>query len=235
MEKIIPPVNVIAIITIVLISLVFLGNRAIKACEAANEVDWGGKWLNRLDGLNRLFCQHYHRLHYNPVALPEQGPALLASNHVSGLDPLLLIAAARRPLRFMIAREQYRRFGFNWLFKAIGCIPVERDRRPEQALRETLRVLQSGEVVAMFPHGRIHLDSDATRPLKRGILKLAQIAQCSIYPVRVEGIRGEGQIVRAVLMRSHAHVTGFPPLSYAEPHCLERLATLLEGRAELGG
>jgi 1-acyl-sn-glycerol-3-phosphate acyltransferase len=226
MESILPLAATISLLGF----LILMTRWAIKTCEKANVVDWGGPWLNRLDGLNRLFCKHYHRLQHNSILLPEQGGALLASNHVSGLDPLLLIAAARRPLRFMIAREQYNRFGFTWLFKAIGCIPVERDRRPEQALREALRVLQAGEVVAMFPHGRIHLDSDPPRPLKRGILKLAQIAQCSIYPVRVEGVRGEGQVVSAVLMRSHAHLASYPPLPYTDADGLERLGPLLEGR-----
>ncbi|MEO6697390.1 MAG: lysophospholipid acyltransferase family protein, partial [Gammaproteobacteria bacterium] len=137
-----------------------------RVCEAANQADWGGRWLNRLDGLNRLFCRHYHRLHYTPIRLPDQGCALVASNHVSGLDPLLLIAAARRPLRFVIAREEYQRFGLTWLFRAIGCIPVERERQPGQALRQALRALERGEVVVLFPHGKIHLDSDPPRKLK---------------------------------------------------------------------
>lgn len=207
---------------------------ACKKCEAANKTDWGGKWLNRLDGLNRLFCERYHHLDYTPLPLPEQGAALLVSNHLSGLDPLLLIAAARRPLRFMIAQEEYQRFGLRWLFRAIGCIPVERERRPEQALRHARRVLQKGEIVALFPHGGIHLDSDPPRKLKRGALKLAQLEQCDIYPVRIEGIRGQGHILRAVLLPSRARLIGWPPLSasHCSPDdCLAGLAQALSRRA----
>ena len=212
----------------------WLWRRFWRVCEAANQADWGGPWLNRLDGLNRLFCRHVHRLHYTPIPLPSQGGALIASNHVSGLDPLLLIAAARRPLRFVIAKEQYQRYGLTWLFRAIGCIPVERERLPEQALRQALRALQRGEVVVLFPHGTIHLDNDPPRKLKGGVVSLARLTGCPIYPARVEGIRGQGHVLRAVLLRSHARVISHPALVCDEPDaCLGELARILEGRSAL--
>lgn len=223
--------TIIAVSAVFLVAIVFFLRWACKRCEAANEVDWGGRWLNRLDGLNRLFCRRYHRLPPTYIPLPEQGGALLASNHISGLDPMLMIASARRPLRFMIAREQYERFGLQWLFRAIGCIPVEREQRPEQALRHALRVLREGEVVALFPHGGIHLDTDPPRKLKRGVVKLAELAQCPIYPVRLEGIAGAGQVITAVILRSQARLTSFPPLSSAghtTQECLNELARRLD-------
>lgn len=208
----------------------WLWRRVLRACEAANLTDWGGVWLNRLDGLNRLFCTRYHRLKYDPIALPEQGAALLVANHISGLDPLLMIAAARRPLRFMIAREEYQRFGLTWLFRTIGCIPVERERRPEQALREALRVLRDGEIVALFPQGGLRLDTDPPVKLKRGVFKLAELTGSTIYPLRVEGIAGQGHVVRGVLLRSHARIKNFPPLASASTDQLEHLSQLLSGK-----
>ncbi len=206
------------------------GRRLSKAAEA----EWGSRALNLLDGLNRLFCRHYHRLEGGPIPLPETGPALVVSNHLSGLDALLLIATARRPLRFLIAREQYRRFGLQWLFRAVGCIPVDRDSRPEQAFRAALRTLAMGEVVALFPHGGIHLDRDGHRPLKPGAARLAQLAGVPIYPVRIEGIRGEGVIVRSVLLRSHARILTHGPVDCSglkTRDCLARIAPIIEGRA----
>lgn len=210
----------------------YLWRRACRACEAANLTDWGSVWLNRLDGLNRLFCTRYHRLQYEPIRLPGQGAALLVSNHISGLDPLLIIAAARRPLRFMIAREEYQRYGFTWLFRAIGCIPVERARKPEQALREALRVLEKGEIVALFPQGGIHLDSHPAGKLKRGVIKLAELTHSMVYPVRIEGVRGQGRVVSAVLLRSHARIINSPPLILASTDALDHLAFLLSGNRQ---
>jgi 1-acyl-sn-glycerol-3-phosphate acyltransferase len=202
--------------------------------QAHSEADWGGPWLNGLDGLNRLFCRGYHRLRVDHIDLPATGSALVVSNHVSGLDPLLMIAASRRPLRFIIAREEYERPGLKWLFKAIGCIPVDRNRRPELALRLALRALQAGEVVALFPHGRIHLDNHPPRKLKGGVAWLARRARCPVIPVRIEGVRAQGAILPAVFLRSHARLRGFPGVDCAGAHhddCLEELARHIEGRA----
>jgi len=147
--------------------------------------------------------------------LPPGGPAVVVSNHVSGLDPLLLIAAADRPLRFIIAREQYVRPCLHWLFRAVGCIPVDRAGRPERALRDALAALRDGEVVAIFPHGRIHLPSDEPRPIKRGAVFLAAVSACSIYPVRISGITAAGQTVRAVFIRSRVEMEVLPTLKVA--------------------
>ncbi len=61
---------------------------------------------------------------------------MVVANHISGLDPLLMAAASRRSLHFMIAREQYERFGLKWLFRMAGCIPVDRERAPEKGAGE---------------------------------------------------------------------------------------------------
>ncbi len=207
--------------------------RLMRRLEAASVADWGRPWINRLDGLNRLFCRRFHRFRFEPVPLGRHGPALLASNHVSGLDPLLLAAACRRPVRFVIAEEQYRRFGLTWFFRAIGCIPVDREARPARAFRQALKALRDGEVVALFPHGRIHLDSDPPRRLKPGVARMAQLSRAPVYPVRLDGIRGQGRLVFAVFMRSRARLSSFAPLDCAElatADCLARLADCLEGR-----
>ena len=205
-----------------------------RGVKKYNYADWGHGWLNILDGINRLFCYKYHRLNTCQIKLPTSGCAIVAGNHVSGLDPLLLIAASPRPLRFLIAREQYERFGLRWLFRATGCIPVEREARPERAFREALRHLQRGEIIAIFPHGKIHLDSDPPRSIKAGVIKLAEMSGCYVYPARLEGIRGQGLTLLSVPLRSHATVTVFPPLycdgENSRDH-LQDLAAYIEGRA----
>ncbi len=206
----------------------------LRRCEAASPADWGGPWRNRLVGMTTLFCRRFHRLPPELLPLPAEGPVVVASNHVSGLDPLLLIAASPRPLRFLIAREEYERFGLTWLFRLAGCIPVDRTGRPERALREALRVLADGEVIAVFPHGKIHLDSDPPRKLKGGAVRLAQRVGCPILPLRVEGVRGEGHTLLAVLLRSQAWIRVFPPLDcrqLPEQDCLQRLTQMLQAEA----
>ena len=207
--------------------------RLVQACRRANRVDWGGDLMNLIDGLNRLFCYRYHRLNVVGLRLPKSGPAIVVANHISGLDPLLLIASSRRPLRFLVAREQYERFGLTWLLRAIGCIPVDRERRPERALRAALKALRDGNVIALFPHGKIHLDSDPPRRIKAGALRLAQLTGSCILPLRITGVVGVGHVVRGVLRRSSARVDAFPAIDVAgrEPReLLSELQQILDGK-----
>jgi 1-acyl-sn-glycerol-3-phosphate acyltransferase len=134
---------------------------------------------------------------------------------VSGLDPLVLIAASPRPLRFLIAREEYDRWWLRWLFRAIGCIPVERSRNPVSAYAAARRALEAGEVVALFPHGRIHLDHHPPAPLKRGAALLARETGAPIVAVRLDGVRGEGLTVSAVFLRSRVRLRPHAPLHHA--------------------
>lgn len=211
--------------------------RWLNRLERYSRADWGTRALNRIAGLFRLFCLRYHRMRCDPIPLPREGGAIVVANHVSGLDPVLLIAATRRPLRFIIAREQYQRFGLNWLFRGGGCIPVDRAARPERAMREALRVLRAGEVVMLFPHGSIHLDHEPRRKLKGGVAALARLTGCPVIPLHIEGVRGQGLVLGALWMRSRVRVRALQPQYCAvgeESQFLHELAGLIEGRSRRG-
>lgn len=201
----------------------------LRILDRANGVDWGRRWLNRVDGLFRIYCRRYHRFDAQPMVLPP-GPVIVVANHVSGLDPLLLIAASPRPLRFIIASEEYHRFGLTGLFRAAGCIPVDRQGRPERAFRAALAALQKGEAVALFPQGRIYRDGEAPPHLKPGATRLAQMTGAPIYPYRLEGIAGEGTVFSSLWKRSRARLIHYPPLMCepdASKQCHHQLETLL--------
>ncbi len=187
----------LAIILIAVILLLYL----IQIGKKHNKTDWGSSGLNILDGINRWFCLKYHRLPSEMIELPETGPAILVSNHISGLDPLLLIAATTRPLRFMIAQEEYDRWWLKWLLKKVGCIPVKRDKNPKKALNHSIAALEKGEILVVFPQGGIVTEDDA-KPLKKGAFVLAEIANVSIYSVRIDGVGGKGFTVFAVFIPS---------------------------------
>jgi len=221
------------VLLICLAILLLFAGIFISYSRKYNHTDWGKKWLNLLDGINRWFCYKYHGLNADLIRLPETGGGILASNHISGLDPLLLAAACPRPIRFMIAREQYDRFGLTWFFRSIGCIPVERDKKPERAFREALRQLHAGEILAIFPHGKIHLDNDPPRKIKKGVIRLAQISGCQVFPARLEGVRGQGQLIMAVPRRSQARIKSFEPIFPDVGSTLlhlEKLTAYIEGR-----
>jgi 1-acyl-sn-glycerol-3-phosphate acyltransferase len=223
--------SVVIAIIVAIVLLWLIGRAFLRACETACQADWGGFWRNRIAGGISLFCRYVHHFRDQCIPLPETGCALVAANHISGLDPLLLIAASPRPLRFLIAREEYERFGLNWLFRLGNCIPVDREKRPERALREALQALAAGEVVVVFPHGRIHLDSDPPRRLKGGVVRLAQRTGCPIYPVRVDDVRAAGYTFWGAIIPGYARLKTLPPLhcrGLGHDECLAKLAALLE-------
>ncbi|GMQ91720.1 MAG: hypothetical protein BMS9Abin11_1032 [Gammaproteobacteria bacterium] len=220
-------------VVVLLSGSLFFWRWIIRRCEQACRADWGIVWLNRLDGLNRIFCRSFHKLRHDPMALRPDSGVLIASNHVSGLDPLLLVAACDRPLRFVIAREQYERWWLRWLFKAMGCIPVDRGKNPRSAFRVALEALHDGEVVAIFPHGRIHLSHQPPARLKRGVALLAQLASVPVLPLRIEGVRGQGMTVAAVLIPSRARITIFERIHFGKDIYvgMQRLAERIGGIA----
>jgi len=206
---------------------------AIHGCKKENIADWGNPMLNIFDGLNRILCNRYHRQAKAYLSLPDSGSAVVVANHISGLDPFLLIAASKRPLRFMIAREEYERFGLTWLFKAAGCIPVDRQKNPIDAMHEALAVLEKGEVVAMFPHGGIQWPTHEENTIKGGAIRLAQRKRCDLYPVFIHGVGISGTTFFALFGRSRVEMDFYEPISCAESdykNCMAELSKILNVR-----
>ena len=219
------------IVAVILVLIMLLFHWLFRKAEAANVADWGGKWQNRLDGLNRLFLRNYHKCDIEPVPLPAEGPALVVANHLSGLDPMMMLAACQRPVHFIIASEQYYRFGLRWLFRLGGCIPVDRSGRDDRAFRAALQALQEGKVVGLFPEGGIHLPGKGPKRLKRGVARLAKLSGAPVYPMQVSGVRLPGHVLPAVLWPNAARLRSYPPLACAkleEQACLKQLLQILQ-------
>jgi len=114
--------------------------------------------------------------------IPHSGPVILASNHVSYIDPIIIGIAVRRPIRFMAKKELFGSPLFGWLIRRFGAFPVNRDRANLQAFKQAISLLGAGEVVAIFPEGTrgdgIHL-----RPAKSGIGLIAARTGAPVIPV----------------------------------------------------
>ena len=106
--------------------------------------------------LNRVVCRIMYRVTPpTPPALPPSGPALLACDHTSYSDAMVLLATAGRPIRFVVARDVYDLLHLRWLFRAARCIPVRRGTSDVASLRAMLSTLRQGEVLGLFPEGGI--------------------------------------------------------------------------------
>jgi 1-acyl-sn-glycerol-3-phosphate acyltransferase len=213
---------------ILLIIFVWLTGRRLS------RTDWGINWVSWFAGWNRFYCRWFHGFKGEKINLPD-GPLLVISNHISALDPLIMSAACERPLRFLVAKEEYQKTVFNWLLKDAGCIPVDRGGRVEKAFRDAIRQLEKGEVIALFPHGGMHKDSDPHKPLKRGAFKLAEMMNCPIIPVRLTGIRYPGSTVRSLLLPGRVKLKvlhTIPAGMHLSQQQREHLGEVLVGKAE---
>ncbi|MBA3348796.1 MAG: 1-acyl-sn-glycerol-3-phosphate acyltransferase, partial [Actinobacteria bacterium] len=83
------------------------------------------------------------------------GPCVVAANHESLLDPLLLALAADQPLHYLAKEELWRTRAGAWLADAYGAIPVARGRGDRAVLERATALLAAGETVGIFPEGAV--------------------------------------------------------------------------------
>ncbi|HPO91647.1 MAG TPA: AMP-binding protein, partial [Victivallales bacterium] len=125
--------------------------------------------------------------------IPENGPALIVSNHVSFVDGLLISAASSRIIRFMMHQDYYRHPFFHYFVKWAGFIEVPDGHRTgavKQMIQKTQEVLRKGEIVCIFPEGRLTRNGVMTE-FKKGFKTLIpEDMDIPIIPVRLGLIWG---------------------------------------------
>ena len=84
--------------------------------------------------------------------IPKTGPLVIASNHLSLLDPPVIGVAAPRKVHFMAKRELFVPV-LGYIYKTLGAFPVNRGGADRAAIKHGIEILQSGEVLAIFPEG----------------------------------------------------------------------------------
>lgn len=143
----------------------------------------------------------------NACRIPITGPVIFVANHTSALDPLVLQAASRRRLvRFMMAKEYYEMWPFRYLYKSLGVIPVNRTGNDTASIRAALRALKDGEVIGMFPEGKISLDG-RLQETRAGVALLALTSGATVVPAYIRGTFVHNGMVNDFLRR--ARLTAF--------------------------
>jgi glycerol-3-phosphate O-acyltransferase / dihydroxyacetone phosphate acyltransferase len=122
----------------------------------------------------------YYRVRYTGEHVPSQGPVLLVANHQNSLfDPILVIAAARRPVRFLAKAPLFTDRLIGWAVRGAGAIPVYRRiddptemSRNVDTFRAVYEELGNGAAVGIFPEGISHSEPSIV-PLKTGAARIA--------------------------------------------------------------
>lgn len=139
--------------------------------------------LRLLSALPRVYF-HFHV--EGAECVPTVGPCIIAANHASYIDPIVLWMACPRHVRFIVDREQYHRPLVNWVAARTGAIPVENNPRDLGSLRRALSTLKQGAVLGIFPEGGRSDDGSLKRG-KPGAVLLALRARVPLLPVGIVG------------------------------------------------
>lgn len=227
-----------------LLAVVLIGRQA-ASCEHG----WKVWWLYVVERLYVGLVYHWRANRRCPY--PDDGPAIIIANHRSPVDPLFLwmnhhLAGTRRRIRaisFLMAREYYEIKSMRWMYRALQCIPVERDGKDMRAVREAIRRLQGGELVGIFPEGRINEGEGLLPPAGYGMAFLALKTKAPVYPAYIHNSPRGRTMLEPFYTPSRVRVTFGEPVDLSayydrrrSEELLEEVTDLLMRRiAELGG
>jgi 1-acyl-sn-glycerol-3-phosphate acyltransferase len=141
--------------------------------------------------------------------IPENGSAIIAANHFSHLDGLLINAASiyarRRTVVFLAAADVYNsNLMFRIMCDLVNCIPVKRDENDRAALLKTIRLLRQGSLFGIFPEGQRSRDGSIGEG-KEGVAVIALATGCPVIPVGISGtfeaLRRKTRIIKPAKVR----------------------------------
>ncbi len=155
---------------------------------------FGGAWAIRhserlIRGLMLTVVRALYPTQASGLAnIPSEGGVLLASNHVSYLDALLIGAISTRPVRFVGSSEMLRFRLLRWAYRKFNVIPISPNRSKE-AVSKTVAALKNGEVVCVFPEGAL-TRTGMTMPFRKGVELIGRMAQVPVVPLHIDGMWG---------------------------------------------
>jgi 1-acyl-sn-glycerol-3-phosphate acyltransferase len=128
--------------------------------------------------------------------VPTEGGMILASVHLSELDPpALAVALRKRRLRAMAKEELWNNKLFGKIIEGIGAFPVKRGAGDIESVKTCISLLQSGEAVIVFPEGHRN-DGEYLNPMLAGVAMLSKKAAVPVIPAGIAGTQkgGKGRV-----------------------------------------
>ncbi len=125
--------------------------------------------------------------------VPEDGAAVVVCNHVSFVDALVIMAACGRPIRFVMDHNIFRWPLLNFVFRTSKAIPIasakEDPAMMEKAFAEVSRALAAGDLVGIFPEGKITGNGEIN-PFRPGITRILEANPVPVVPMALRGLWG---------------------------------------------
>ncbi len=160
--------------------------------------------------------------------VPDEGPALIVCNHVSYMDALILGGAIPRPTRFVMHYKIFKIPVASWFFKTARAIPIagakEDMETMQKAFDEVDQALAEGEIVGIFPEGKLTTDGEIDQ-FKSGVEKILARRPVPVVPIALKGMWASmfskrnsrlGQLRVPHRFRARIEVEAAPPIPAAE-------------------
>lgn len=135
----------------------------------------------------------YRVRHDGLTHIPAEGPVVLVCNHVSFMDPLIIAGACRRPVRFVMDHRIFKIPLLNFIFRTAKAVPIapvtEDPTLKDAAFAKVAELLAEGEVVCIFPEGKITFDGELNA-FKPGIEEIIRTSPAPVIPMALRGLWG---------------------------------------------
>lgn len=143
------------------------------------------KWIVR--GAIYLWCKIYYRAEIIGLEnIPKEGPLIFCGNHRTYLDPPLMVATAKRDMKFLAKEELYKNKFLAFLGWVFEGIPVKRDDKDVSAIKTSLKVLKNGQCIALFPEGTRN-GLEKGEKVKDGVAFFAIRSGAKVVPCGIKG------------------------------------------------
>jgi 1-acyl-sn-glycerol-3-phosphate acyltransferase len=140
-----------------------------------------------------LLVHTLYRMKKCGAHFPESGAALLVCNHVSFVDALVISAACRRPIRFIMDEAIFRAPIIRTLASGMKAIPIASAKDDavilERAFELTAAALRDGELVCIFPEGRLTRDGEIAA-FRAGLTRIVTETPVPVIPMAIAGLWG---------------------------------------------
>ncbi len=118
--------------------------------------------------------------------VPQTGGVLLLANHQSNLDPPIVGVRMLRPCCFLAKSELFENRFFSWFIRSFNAFPVRQGKGDVGAMKQSIRLLESGHALMMFPEGRRTKDGQLQR-LEPGVGLIVRKTKVPVVPVALDG------------------------------------------------
>lgn len=150
-------------------------------------------------GLLRLYLLLFTRFRvFRRGELPKEGGVLVCANHYSWMDAVAVAIVLSRPVHFMAKEELFRNPLLAWFFRGVHAYPVKRGAADRAAVKETLSLLERGEVVGIFPEGT-RTKTGELGPGQPGIGLFSHRARVPILPIGIAGSYKPGRAIVTIV------------------------------------